>query len=58
MTTIHDIDKKPVGSFTLTRPMDAAWVDDGRVYHGVTPIEPLDPSRPAHRDVLVVTLRR
>ncbi len=58
MTTIHDIDKKPVGSFTLTRPMDAAWVDDSRVYHGVTPIEPIDPGQPAHRDVLVVTLRR
>ena len=58
MTTIHDIDKQSVGSFTLTRPMDAAWVDDSRVYHGVTPIEPLDPTQPAYRDVLVVTLRR
>jgi hypothetical protein len=58
MTTVHDIEKKHVGSFTLTRPMDAAWVDDSRVYHGVTPIEPLDPAEPGHRDVLVVTLRR
>jgi hypothetical protein len=58
MTTIHDMDKKPLGSFTLARPMDAAWVDDGRVYHGVTPIEPIDPAKPAYRDVLVVTLRR
>ena len=37
--------------------MDAALVDDARVYHGVTPIVPLDPSQPAHRDVLVVTFR-
>ncbi|HEY1720777.1 MAG TPA: 2OG-Fe dioxygenase family protein [Magnetospirillaceae bacterium] len=58
MTTVHDIDKRQVGSFTLTRPMDAAWVDDSRVYHGVTAIEPLDPTQPGYRDVLVVTLRR
>ena len=57
-TTIHDLDKRLLGSFTLTRPMDAAWVDDGRVYHGVTPVEPRDPALPAFRDVLVVTSRR
>jgi hypothetical protein len=38
--------------------MDAALVDDGRVFHGVTAIRPIDPSRPAFRDVLVVTFRR
>ena len=47
----------PLGSFTLTDPMDAAWVDDNRVTHGVTAIEKLDPSLPAYRDVLVVTFR-
>ena len=57
-TTIHDLDRRLLGSFTLTRPMDAAWVDDGRRYHGVTPVEPRDPVRPAFRDVLVVTFRR
>jgi len=57
MTTIHDMDKAPLGSFTLTRPLDSALVDDGRVYHGVTPVEPLDPALPAYRDVLVVTFR-
>ena len=34
-----------------------AVVDDARVYHGVTPVTPLDPALSAHRDVLVVTLR-
>jgi hypothetical protein len=58
VTTIHDMDKKPLGSFTLARPLDAALVDDGRVYHGVTPVEPVDPAEPAYRDVLVVTFRR
>lgn len=57
-TTIHDRDGRLLGSFTLARPMDAALVDDTRVFHGVTPVEPLDPEQPAYRDVLVVTLRR
>ena len=56
-TRIADLEGNPLGSFTLTAPMDAAWVDDNRVKHGVTPIEPLDPSLPAYRDVLVVTFR-
>ena len=57
-TTIHDLDRRLQGSFTLTRPMDSAWVDDSRMFHGVTPVEPKDPQRPAFRDVLVVTFRR
>ncbi len=57
-TTIYDLAKRPLGSFTLTRPLDAALVDDSRVYHGVTAVEPLDPQQPAYRDVLVVTFRR
>jgi hypothetical protein len=56
-TTIADLDKRSLGSFTLTDPLDAAFVDDARVYHGVTPIEPIDPAQPAYRDVLVVTFR-
>jgi hypothetical protein len=57
-TTIADPRKRPLGSFTLTDPLDAAVTDDNRVYHGVTPVTPLDPARPGHRDVLVVTFRR
>jgi hypothetical protein len=56
-TTIHGLDKAELGSFTLTRPLDAALVNDRRVYHGVTAVQPLDPAAPAHRDVLVVTFR-
>ena len=57
-TTIYDLVKRPLGSFTLTTPLDSALVDDSRVYHGVTPVVPLDPATPAYRDVLVVTFRR
>lgn len=57
-TTIHTADGTQLDSFTLTHPLDSAIVDDVRVYHGVTPVRPLDPALPAYRDVLVVTLRR
>jgi hypothetical protein len=57
-TTIADLDKRPLGSFTLTQPFDAAWLDDAHVYHGVTPVEPLDETKPAYRDVLVTTFRK
>ena len=58
VTAIHDAQRRPLGRFTLAYPLDAAFVDDARVYHGVTAIRPLDPALPAHRDVLVITFRR
>jgi hypothetical protein len=58
VTTTHDLAGNELGSFTLTAPCDAALVDDHRVLHGVTPVEPVDPALPSHRDVLVVTFRR
>ena len=58
-TTIHAAaDRRLLGSFTLTQAFDAALVDDARVFHGVTPVEPLDAASPAWRDVLVVTFKR
>jgi hypothetical protein len=57
-TTMHSPDGQLLGSFTLVQPCDAALVDDTRVMHGVTPVQPVDPARPAWRDVLVVTYRR
>ena len=57
-TSIHDLQRRRIGGFTLSSPMEAAFVDDNRAYHGVTAVRPLDPSLPAYRDVLVVTFRR
>lgn len=57
-TSIHAPDGRDLGSFTLTRPCDASLLDDTRVFHGVTPIAPIDTAQPACRDVLVVTFRR
>ena len=57
-TSIHSLDGRSLGQFTLTDPLDAALVDDSRVAHGVTPVEAFDPAQPAYRDVLVVTFKR
>jgi hypothetical protein len=57
-TSIHDVQQRLLGSFTLSEPMEAALVDDDRVYHGVTAVQPIEPDRAAYRDVLVVTFRR
>lgn len=45
-----DIDR-----FVLAEPMDAVFLDDHRVRHGVTPIQAVDPGRSAYRDALVIT---
>lgn len=57
MTTIHGDGGTMLGQFTLTSPFDSAIVDDRRVAHGVTPVQAMDPTQPAHRDVLVVTFK-
>ena len=56
-STIADAERRPLRTETLTDPFDASLVDDHRVLHGVSPVTPLDPGRPAFRDVLVVTFR-
>jgi hypothetical protein len=42
-------------STTLAEPGTLLLGDDRRTLHGVSPIRPLDPARPAQRDVLVIT---
>lgn len=44
--------------FTLDGLLDLTVLDDRRVMHGVTPVEPADPALPSCRDVLVLTWRR
>ena len=55
VTSINALDGRSLSHFTLTDPLDAALVADARVAHGVTPVEPIEPTVPAYRDVLVVT---
>lgn len=56
-TTMHDLEQRKLDSFTLTKPFDSAIVNDRRCMHGVTPVEQIDPAKPAYRDVLVITFR-
>ena len=43
--------------FTLAEPWSALLLDDERVIHETTPIQPLDAALPAQRDTLVLTFR-
>lgn len=58
VTEIFAPDGRSLGAFTLTEPLDAVFLDDRRVLHGVTPIAPVNPALKAFRDVLVLTFRR
>jgi hypothetical protein len=58
ITHIYDSGGGSLRQFTLIDPLDTVFVDDTRVRHGVTPIEPLDPGTKAFRDVLILTYRR
>ena len=44
--------------FTLNEPWSALLLDDERVIHESTPIQPRDPAGGGHRDTLVLTFRR
>ncbi len=44
--------------FTLSEPWSALLLDDERVVHESTPIQPLAEGQAAHRDTLVLTFRR
>ena len=44
--------------FTLTEPFSVLLLDDERVIHESTPIQPLDPALPSWRDTLVLTFRQ
>ena len=57
-TLVTDDDGRTLARFTLLDPLDTALVDDVRVMHGVTPVQPADPARPSCRDVLVLTWKR
>jgi len=57
-STVTDMAGHPILAATLTEPGTLLLGDDRRTLHGVAPIRPRDPSRPAQRDVLVVTFAR
>jgi hypothetical protein len=58
-TRVFDANGTSGERFTLTEPWSLLLLDDARVIHESTPIQPVDltQSEGAHRDTLVVTLR-
>ena len=57
-TRVFDAQGPQGQRFTLTQPWSALLLDDERVIHESTPIQPLDASTVGHRDTLVLTFRR
>lgn len=54
-STVTDMAGGKILAITLQEPGTLLVGDDRRTLHGVSPIRPRDPSRPAQRDVLVIT---
>jgi hypothetical protein len=54
-TRVFDADGPNGQRFTLSEPWSVLLLDDSRVIHESTPIQPLEPN--GHRDTLVITLR-
>lgn len=56
-TRVFEADGPNGQRFTLTEPWSLLFLDDQRVIHESTPIQPLDPTVGGHRDTLVLTYR-
>ena len=56
-TRVFDADGPSGLRFTMTEPWTTLLLDDARVIHETTPIQPLAADGGGHRDTLVVTLR-
>lgn len=56
-TRVFEADGPNGQRFTLAEPWSLLFLDDHRVIHESTPIQPLDPLDPGHRDTLVLTFR-
>ncbi|MFE5481257.1 2OG-Fe dioxygenase family protein [Streptomyces sp. NPDC056527] len=53
-SSLYSEDGEQLFAVTLAEPGDQLLVDDRRVLHDVTALQPVDPTAPAHRDVLIV----
>jgi aspartate/methionine/tyrosine aminotransferase len=51
-STIYDLQRRPLRHFTMTEPLDSMILQDPRIMHGVTPVEPADGRTQARRDLL------
>ncbi|MEU8437737.1 2OG-Fe dioxygenase family protein [Streptomyces sp. NPDC029216] len=51
---VYSLERDLVAEFCLTEQMDTMFWSDGRILHAVRPIHPVDPSKAAVRDVLIM----
>lgn len=56
-TRVFDADGPQGLRFTLVEPWSVLWLDDARMIHETTPVQPIEPGAPAYRDTLVLTCR-
>ena len=54
-STVYDRDRTPLMKTTLNEPGTMLLCDDRCTLHDVSPIQAIEPARPACRDVLVIT---
>jgi hypothetical protein len=52
VSTIYDLERNPLFSYTMTEVMDSFILEDPRIMHGVTSLRPADDASPAKRDLL------
>jgi hypothetical protein len=51
-TTIYDLERRPLRSYTMREPLDSFVLEDPRILHGVTPVRPADVMTVGVRDLL------
>jgi hypothetical protein len=52
ISTIHDLDRNPLQTYTLTEPLDSLILEDPRIMHSVTPVFSADGRNAGTRDLL------
>jgi hypothetical protein len=57
-TFLYDQSGALLHQHTLTDPMESAFINDQRIFHGVSPITPADQDSYGYRDMLVITFRK
>jgi hypothetical protein len=51
-STIYDLERRPIGRYTMREELDSFILEDPRVLHGVTPVHSADGRTPGCRDLL------
>lgn len=54
-TTLYDLDKNALKDYTMSYPSEIIMLNNHKLYHDVSAIEPHNPNEQSHRDVLVIT---